>query len=61
MDIQSYMQQLGAAARQASRLVAKADTRQKNAALMAMAAAIERDRDTLLAANRRDDELAVAD
>ncbi len=61
MDIQEYMQNVGQAARQASREIARADTRQKNAALEAMAAAIERDSEKLLAANRRDVEQAIAD
>ncbi|WP_047243099.1 glutamate-5-semialdehyde dehydrogenase [Chromobacterium subtsugae] len=54
MNIKEYMQQLGKAARKASRLLARADTQQKNAALLAIADAIVRDQDLLLAANRRD-------
>ena len=61
MDIKEYMQAVGQAARRASRAMARADTRQKNAALMAMADAIERDADKLVAANRRDLEQAVAE
>ena len=51
MDVQSYMHGIGRAARAASRAMARAETRAKNDALMAMAAAIERDADRLLAAN----------
>ncbi|WP_434630990.1 glutamate-5-semialdehyde dehydrogenase [Chromobacterium sp. CV08] len=54
MDIKEYMQQVGQAARKASRLLARADTGQKNAALVAIADAIVREREPLLAANRRD-------
>ncbi|HEX4986946.1 MAG TPA: glutamate-5-semialdehyde dehydrogenase [Burkholderiales bacterium] len=58
MDIQSYMHSIGRAARSASRAMAKAETGAKNAALAAMAAAIERDVARLLDANRRDLEAA---
>ena len=51
MDVQSYMHGVGRAARAAARELARADTAAKNSALEAMAAAIERDRDRLLAAN----------
>lgn len=54
MDVQSYMHGVGRAARAASRELARADTAAKNAALEAMAAAIERDRERLLAANAED-------
>ena len=54
MNVKEYMQQLGKAARKASRLLARADTQQKNAALRAIADAIVRDQDKLLAANRLD-------
>ncbi|MBU3735927.1 MAG: glutamate-5-semialdehyde dehydrogenase, partial [Methylobacterium sp.] len=60
MDIKHYMQQLGRDARAASRAMAKADTRAKNSALLAIAAAIRRERDALLAANRADLEAARA-
>jgi glutamate-5-semialdehyde dehydrogenase len=53
-DIKSYMQNTGRSARQASRLVAKADTAAKNRALRAMAAAINRDSALLLAENATD-------
>jgi len=58
MNIQQYMQQVGQHARAASRLMAKADTATRNHALLAMAAAIRRDKDALLAANRADLEAA---
>jgi glutamate-5-semialdehyde dehydrogenase len=54
MDVQSYMHGVGRAARAASRELARADTAAKNGALEAMAAAIERDRARLLAANTED-------
>jgi glutamate-5-semialdehyde dehydrogenase len=54
MDVQSYMHGVGRAARAAARETARADTAAKNAALVAMAAAIERDSARLLAANAAD-------
>jgi glutamate-5-semialdehyde dehydrogenase len=54
MDIKQYMKQVGQQARAASRAMARADTNAKNKALLAMAAAIERDADKLLAANAKD-------
>ncbi len=54
MDIAQYVQTVGRNARQASRLIARADTNAKNQALRAIAAAIRRERDTLLAANQED-------
>ena len=58
MDIKHYMQQLGQGARAASRMMAKADTGTKNRALLTIAAAIRREKETLLAANRADMEAA---
>lgn len=60
MNINDYMQQVGRAARQASRAMARAETRQKNQALLAMATAIERDCAALLAANQKDMQAAQA-
>ncbi len=54
MDIKQYMNELGRAARKASRLMARADTNAKNAALNAIADAIEREAEALLAANAAD-------
>ncbi len=54
MDIKQYMNELGRAARKASRLMARADTNAKNAALHAIADAIEREAEALLAANAAD-------
>jgi glutamate-5-semialdehyde dehydrogenase len=54
MDIKDYMQSLGRRARDASRLMARADTRAKNQALLALAAAIRRDGALILAANAED-------
>jgi glutamate-5-semialdehyde dehydrogenase len=58
MDIKTYMQTVGRTAREASRDIARAETRAKNAALLAMAAAIRRDGAKLLAANA--DDVAAA-
>jgi len=60
MDVKSYMQTVGKQAREASRAIARADTNQKNHALLAMAAAIRRDAAKLLEANARDMEQARA-
>ena len=60
MDVKSYMQTLGRAARQASRELARAETAQKNAALLATAEAIAKHRDAILAANAKDMERARA-
>ncbi|MGQ5521780.1 glutamate-5-semialdehyde dehydrogenase [Chitinimonas sp. PSY-7] len=54
MDIKQYMNEVGQAARAASRQIARADTNAKNAALHAMASAIERDAEALLIANASD-------
>ncbi len=54
MDIREYMAQVGAAARAASRLVARASTRAKNDALLAMARTLRERRDELLSANAAD-------
>ncbi|MFL6651444.1 MAG: glutamate-5-semialdehyde dehydrogenase [Sulfurifustaceae bacterium] len=53
-DVEAYMRTLGVRARTASRLLARAETAAKNAALLATAAEIERSPDALLAANRKD-------
>ena len=57
-DIKIYMQSVGRKARAASHLMARAETATKNQALTAIAAAIKRDEETLLAANARDLEKA---
>ncbi len=54
MDVKHYMAQLGAQAREASAQLARANTGVKNAALQAMARAIDSSRDALLAANQQD-------
>ncbi len=53
-DIENYMLELGRQARIASRQIAKAGTAQKNAALLAIAAAIDSSRDALMRANEQD-------
>jgi len=59
-DIYSYMQTVGARARTASRLIARASTALKNQALQACAAAIDAARADLLAANAKDVDAALA-
>ncbi|MGI9026920.1 MAG: glutamate-5-semialdehyde dehydrogenase, partial [Burkholderiaceae bacterium] len=54
IDIQATLQHMGAAARVASRVIAKADTQTKNAALVAIARAIRREAAALKAANAED-------
>ena len=54
MNIDQYMTDLGRRARAASRAMARASTAAKNAALVAVANAIEREREALKAANARD-------
>ena len=58
MDIKSYMQKLGIAAREASRAMAAADTIAKNQALLFIASAILREKSALLAANKQDMDAA---
>ena len=60
MDITAHMHQLGRQARAASRAMARANTATRNRALELIAAAIERDADTLRAANQKDLEMAQA-
>ena len=54
LDLPAYMREVGESARAASRLLARADTRAKNAALAAIAGAVRRDQTKLLAANAKD-------
>jgi len=54
MDVKQYMAEIGQQARNASRLVGKADTGAKNAALIAMAKEIDSSRQTLMDANAID-------
>ncbi|MEW5889912.1 MAG: glutamate-5-semialdehyde dehydrogenase [Pseudomonadota bacterium] len=60
LNVKDYMRELGRRARAASRAMAQASTAAKNAALAAMAAEIRARRETLLAANARDLEEALA-
>lgn len=53
-DIENYMLELGRRARDASRQIARASTAQKNAALLAIAAAIDTSRTELMQANELD-------
>jgi len=59
-DVKSYMRELGERARGAARLLARAETAAKNAALIATAAEIERRADALLDANRKDLDAGTA-
>jgi len=56
MDVAQYMTRLGEQARAASRMVARASTDSKNRALLAMAEAIDAQREALAEANRKDME-----
>lgn len=60
VDIKQYMQTIGIEARKASRAMASADTDTKNTALLAIAKAILRESDSLLAANKLDVDTARA-
>ena len=61
MDVKTYMQQIGRAAREASRAMARASTAAKNTALLAMAQAVRERRAELLAANAADVAEAIAE
>ncbi len=54
MDIKKYMQQVGLQARAASREMARAGTNAKNAALLAIAAELEKNSEALIEANGKD-------
>lgn len=58
--VKTYMNELGAGAREASRRLARASTNEKNAALEAIAKAIESQREAILLANRADMEAGAA-
>jgi glutamate-5-semialdehyde dehydrogenase len=61
MDVKSYMETVGRAARAASRETARASTAAKNTALLAIAKSVRESRDQLLTANAADVEAAKAD
>jgi len=54
IDVPAYMQAVGRRARAASRVIGRAETRQKNAALLAIATAIEAASERLVSENARD-------
>ena len=54
MDVKSYMQRLGRQAREVSRIIAAASTETKNAALLAIADALDSSRELLLSENAID-------
>ncbi len=60
MNIKAYMQTLGSQARDASQIIAAADTVLKNQALLAIAEALNHDREKLLSANALDMQNGVA-
>lgn len=60
MNVEQYMIELGQQAREASRLVARADSGAKNRALLAMAEAIDSSREVLAQANQKDLDAARA-
>lgn len=60
MDIKKYMTEVGQQARAAARELNRANTGQKNAALLAMAEAIEARQQELLAANKKDMDAGAA-
>jgi glutamate-5-semialdehyde dehydrogenase len=57
-DIKELMQEIGHNAKEASNILALASTEQKNAALIAAAAAVSSARDEILTANYKDTEIA---
>jgi glutamate-5-semialdehyde dehydrogenase len=59
-DIKTYMHDVGRRARAASRLMARAATHDKNAALLAIADALQSSKSAVLAANARDVEAGKA-
>ncbi len=60
MDIKAYMGELGATARRASKTLALLPTKEKNAALLALADVIEQSRAVLQSANQKDIDAAKA-
>lgn len=54
MSVQAYIQQLGQDARSASRVIARATTREKNAALQAIYQSLQANQEKVLAANAQD-------
>lgn len=59
-DVKTYMHDVGRRARAASRLMARAATHDKNAALLAIADALQSSKSAVLAANARDVEAGKA-
>ena len=59
-DVIAYMRQVGQRAREASRLLARAETAAKNQALLAIATDLDHHQDQLMAANRLDLEAGAA-
>ena len=59
MNVKEYMRNLGRSTREASRVIAAATTNQKNQALLNIAALLEKNRESLKAANAVDMENGV--
>ena len=59
-DVAAYVQELGARARAASRALARANTGQKDAALLAIATDLDASREQLMTENRKDLEAGAA-
>lgn len=60
MNIDLYMQQLGIKAKVAARVIARADAKQKNLALLEIATALDSSRESVLNANAEDMTSAIA-
>ena len=60
MNIDLYMQQLGSKAKVAARVIARADAKQKNLALLEIATALDSSRESVLNANAEDMTSAIA-
>jgi len=59
MNVEQYMQETGQRVRAAARVIARAETKMKNAALLAIADRIEADESRLIKENRQDLEAGV--
>ncbi len=60
MSVDQYMLEVGDRAKNAARIIASADSKQKNLALQQMAAALDENRAALLAANAEDIQKGIA-
>lgn len=60
MNIDLYMQQLGSKAKVAARVIASADAKQKNVALLEIATVLDSSRESVMSANAKDITTAIA-